>query len=91
MLNMTFPAFAFGTILSLMIGSLFHVWRGGDFKHLLLYLIFGLIGFWGGHLAGILLNWTFFMLGLLHLGTALAGCVLFVLFAYWLGKTDFDQ
>jgi hypothetical protein len=57
-------------------GSAFHLWRGGGAGRLLLYIILAWIGFWGGHLLGNALGWTFFSLGPLRLGTATLGAAL---------------
>ena len=49
---MTIPAVLFGIFLSTLYGALFHFWRGGDTKRLILYIALSWVGFWLGHFIG---------------------------------------
>ena len=82
---MTFPAFVFGSFFALLLGSLFHLILGGDFKKLILYLITSWIGFWIGDIAGKQLGMRFIQIGLINLGFAIIGSVVFLAIIYWLG------
>ena len=48
-----------GSIIAILVGAVFHLWRGGKAGRLLLYLILSIVGFWAGHFAATLLNWNF--------------------------------
>jgi len=82
---MTFPAFVFGSICALLIGSLFHLLLGGNFKHLVLYLIVSWVGFWIGNYAGEQLSFQLFEVGLIDLGVASIGSLVLLGIVYWLG------
>lgn len=82
---MTFPAFVFGSFVALLLGSLFHLILGGDFKKLILYLITGWVGFWIGDFAGKQLGMWFIKIGLINLGFAIIGSTVLLAIVYWLG------
>jgi uncharacterized membrane protein YeaQ/YmgE (transglycosylase-associated protein family) len=88
---MTYPAILFGIIISTLYGSAFHFWRGGGIGRLVLYLIFGWIGFWLGHGLGSYFEFTFDMLGPIHLGSATVGSLVLLLFGYWLSLVEIEK
>ncbi|MBI4928122.1 MAG: hypothetical protein HY835_10175 [Anaerolineae bacterium] len=51
---------------------------------LLIYLILAWVGFWGGHILGGQIGWTFFRIGSLNFGMALLGTMLVLGLGYWL-------
>jgi uncharacterized membrane protein YeaQ/YmgE (transglycosylase-associated protein family) len=77
-----------GIIFALLFGALFHVWRGGGPMKLVLFLIFSLIGFWGGHWLAGLLSITIFSYGPLHLGPATLGSLLVLFIGHWLSDVE---
>jgi len=81
---MTLPAFLFGFLVSTVLGAVFHLCKYGGFGRLLLYLVFGWVGFWIGHLVGNYLGWTFLSVGPLRLGMALLGSAVTLYAGYWL-------
>lgn len=81
---MTLPAFLFGFLISSLLGSLFHLWRGGSLGRLLLYLVLAWAGFWAGHFLAEMSKWTFGSVGPLHMFFAIIGCLFFLLIGYWL-------
>ncbi|MBC8332507.1 MAG: hypothetical protein H8E28_11045 [Anaerolineae bacterium] len=85
---MTLPSLLIGILISSLIGSLFHLWRGGGAGRLLLYLLLAWIGFWGGHSVGAIQNWNFLSLGPLRLGMAAVGSLVTLSFGYWLSLSD---
>lgn len=87
---MTFPAFVFGSFLALLFGSFFHLILGGDFKKLILYLITSWVGFWVGDFAGNELGILFFQIGLINLGFAVIGSLIFLAIIYWLGMDTIE-
>jgi hypothetical protein len=80
---MTIPAILFGILVSTFIGAAFHLWRGGNIGRLLLYILLAWAGFWGGHLLGSALSWTFLGVGPLAFGMALLGSFVVLGFGYW--------
>jgi hypothetical protein len=81
---MTLPAFLFGLLLATLIAAIFHLVRGGNLGNLIVYIIFGWIGFWLGHLLGESVGWKFLRLGPINLGVAILGCLFFLILGYWL-------
>ena len=88
---MTFPAMVLGIVISSLIGVGFHLVLGGNLGRLFLYLVFSWVGFWGGHILGDVLGWTFFSVGPLRLGMAILGCLLFLGAGYWLSLVQPDE
>ena len=81
---MTIPAVFFGILVSTFIGAAFHLWKDGGVGRLVLYVLLSWVGFWAGHVAGLILNWPFFSVGPLYFGMALLGCILVLGVGYWL-------
>jgi uncharacterized membrane protein YeaQ/YmgE (transglycosylase-associated protein family) len=77
-----------GSVISILLGSIFHLWRGGKAGRLLLYIIFSLAGFWIGHILASSLNWNFDKLGQLHLAFGTLGSLIFLFGGYWLSLID---
>ena len=90
-LAMTLPTFLFGLLLSTLYGAAFHLWKGGGFGRLILYLFLGWIGFWAGHLIAGQLDWTFDSLGQLHFGTATACSLLILSAGHWLSLVQVER
>jgi hypothetical protein len=88
---MTYPAILFGILISTLYGTVFHLWRGGGLGRLLLYVIFGWIGFWIGHGLASYFGLTIGMAGPLHLGPASVGSLIFLLVGYWLSLVEIDK
>lgn len=78
------PTLLLGLIISILYGSLFHLWRGGGPGRLLYFLILSVLGFWIGHLLANYFSLSFDSLGQIHLGSASVGSLLFLLGGYWL-------
>jgi len=88
---MTLPSLAIGVVIALLIGSLFHLWLDGGGGRLILYLVLSLVGFFAGHIAGSLLNWSFLPLGPLDLGMALVGSLLLLGLGHWLSLIEIQR
>jgi len=85
---MTLASFGFGLVIATLAGGLFHLWRGGSLKDLLLYLILSWIGFWIGQALGANLGWRFGKFGQLYLLFAVLGSVFFLVTGYWLSLSS---
>lgn len=81
---MTLPNLLLGVMVAAMIGSLFHLWRGGSLGRLLLYLLLSTAGFFIGHFVGTRLGITFLQVGRLHVGAAVIGSLVVLGVGYWL-------
>lgn len=88
---MTLPAFFFGFLVSTLLGAIFHLWKDGGFGRLLLYMIFGWVGFWAGHFIGNSLGWVFFSIGPLRLGMALIVGIATLLIGHWLSLISREE
>ena len=87
---MSIPTLLLGLVLSTLYGSLFHLWRGGNAGRILYYLVLAWVGFWLGHIIGILLNVSFDMIGQLHFVFATLGCMIFLGIGYWLSLVQVE-
>ncbi len=85
---MTLPAFLFFSLLGLLYGTLFHLWRGGGAGRLLLYTLLSWSGFWVGHAAGAYLGWHFWRVGPVNLGTATLFSLVFLALGHWLSEEE---
>ena len=65
---MPYPTIAFGILLSLACGGLYHFFRGGTSNKLALYLVLSLAGFWLGDALAWYMDWSFVQVGLLNAG-----------------------
>lgn len=83
---MSLPAFLFGSMIAVLFGAGFHLWKGGNLGRLLIYLLFGWLGFWAGHLLASLSGWQLLTFGPVHYGLALPASVAFLFLALWLGN-----
>ena len=73
-----------GLIISILLGALFHLWRGGKAGRILLYLILSIVGLWIGHFLAEGLNLDFDKLGQLHLLFGSLGSLIFLFLGHWL-------
>lgn len=83
---MTLPMIALGFLASTLMGAAFHLWKGGGFGRLVLYLMLGWVGFWAGHLLGNRFELTFGSVGPLRLGMAILVGILTLLVGHWLSQ-----
>jgi len=86
--TMTLPSILFGLLIALLIGSLFHLLRGGGLGKLVLYLILSVTGFAAGHFLGEWCGWIFFQIGPLDVGMAIVGSLVFLGVGDWLSRIE---
>jgi hypothetical protein len=75
------PTVTFGFILATLIGALFHLVVGGDFRRLALYLLCSWAGFGLGHVAGTLFQIETFNIGTLRAFPAIMGSLIALIVA----------
>ncbi|NMC46485.1 MAG: hypothetical protein GYA52_06585 [Chloroflexi bacterium] len=83
---MTLPAFLFGSLISIFIGSLFHLIAGGNFRKFVLFIFFAWFGFWLGYYLSNRIAFNIWQLGLFDMGFCVLGSILTLLFIYWIDK-----
>lgn len=88
---MTLPALFFGIILSTAYGAIFHLWKNGSLKKLLLFVILSWLGFWIGHVTGALLGWNFAATGPVNTGMATLGSAIFLFGGEWLSRVEITK
>jgi hypothetical protein len=88
---MTLPSLVFGLVISLLIGSLFHLWLGGSPGRLMFYLTLSVAGFAAGQWLANLQNWVLIPIGPLDLGLAIPGSFVFLGFGYWLSRVEIHR
>jgi hypothetical protein len=88
---MTIPSLLLGFIIATLLGTLFHLWRGGGAGRLLLYLLLSWGGFLTGHLVASFFELTFDKLGPLHIGSASFGSILLLFFGNWLSLVEIER
>ncbi|MBI9047789.1 MAG: hypothetical protein JEZ00_00100 [Anaerolineaceae bacterium] len=81
---MTLPTILFGFISAILVGSGFHLWRGGSFGKLILYLIVSIVGFWLSQLIAMLLQLKFLSIGALEFGINIVGSIGLLFLTYLL-------
>ncbi len=88
---MTLPAFIFGIFVAILMGGIFHFWRGGNLGRLLLYIILSIVGFWIGHIVAAVFGWSLVDVGPLHLGMGVFGSLVTLGFGYWLSLIQVEK
>lgn len=81
---MTIPSLLFALLIALALGALCHLIRGGDWSHLLAYLVMSTLGFAAGHFIALWRGWVLFQVGPLNLGAEIAGALVFLALTDWL-------
>ena len=85
---MSIPALILGFVIASLYGALYHLMRDGGIWRLMFYLVLAWAGFTTGHFVGAWLGWEFFPLGLLNLGTATLGSLVFLGAGDWLSHIE---
>ena len=88
---MTLPALIFGFLLASLYGAIFHLFLGGGFGRLILFLFLCWIGFLAGQILASYLGWDFDLLGSLHLVVASVASFLFLAIGYWLSLIEVER
>jgi len=83
---MTIPSLIFAFLIASLLGFLYHLIRGGGLGRILLFLIFGWLGFAVGHLVGIWQGWVLIPVGELNLGMSILGSLIFLVGGDWISR-----
>lgn len=85
---MTTQAWLFAFALATLYGAAFHLWRGGNARRLLLYLLAGWLGFALGQGLGVLLTLDTLKIGQVHVFPATFGSGIALWAASLLARTE---
>lgn len=85
---MTTPGYLLGFMLASLIGVIFHLLRGGHIGRLFLFLVLSWAGFWAGHFIGNYLGFGLGRIGVLNVGVAVLGNLIFLFVGSWLIKFE---
>lgn len=88
---MNIPILLFGIVLSTLYGALYHFWKGGSIKRLVLLIGLSWAGFWVGHIIGGLTNLSFGGIGSLKTGMATIGSLIFLVVGDWLSLVEVQR
>lgn len=88
---MTLPSLLFALLIAFLIGSLYHLIRGGGFWRLLLNLGLSVLGFAAGHLVGLWQGWIFLPIGSLNVGVSSLGSLIILAIGDWLSRMEPKQ
>jgi hypothetical protein len=86
--SMTVPTLFYNFLLASLLGSAFHLWKGGGGGRLLFLLILSWIGFYLGHLAGTYWNIQILMIGPVQSGFGALGSILLLILGNWFTQLD---
>ncbi len=86
-----FPGIALSILFALLIGFIFHFWKGGGIFRLLFILGLSMLGFGMGQWLGLALNSNFLRVGWVYLGFGILGSTLFSFLAIWLSNIRLDK
>ena len=73
---MTIPSLIFAFLIASLYGALYHLIRGGGPGRIIMYLLFGWLGFALGHFVGIWQEWLLLPVGQLNLGMSTLGSLI---------------
>lgn len=83
---MTLVAVFFGCLIAIIPACLVLFVFGGNFKKLIVLVIFSWVGFWLGHLLALWRGWNFITMGPIKFGTAIIFSILFSILGSWLNN-----
>ena len=88
---MNVPILLLGFVLATLYGALFHFWKGGSIKRLMIILGLSWVGFWVGQIIGGLTNISFAAVGVLNTGMATIGSIIFLFVGNWLSLVEVQR
>lgn len=85
------PGIIISLLFALLIGFIFHFWKGGGILRLFFILLFSIIGFGIGQWVGFSFDSNFLKIGWVFLGLGILGSILFSFTAIWLTNIRFEK
>ncbi len=86
-----FPGIALSLLFALLIGFIFHFWKGGGIFRLFFILGLSMLGFGIGQWVGFSMKSNFLRVGWVYLGFGILGSTLFSFLAIWLSNIRLDK
>lgn len=83
---MTIQSVLLGVSVPILLGAVFHLWRGGPGWRLGLYILLSMLGFWLAHWAAQSRGWTFLNVGALQMGAGLIGSLVVMGLGFFLSN-----
>jgi len=81
---MNVQAILLGLIIPTLLASLYHLWKGGPFWNLIIYILSAEAGFWSAHAVATILGVSTGMVGSLQVLSGIIGGVVFLFLGRWL-------
>lgn len=85
------PGITIILLFALLIGFIFHFWKGGGILRLVFILIFSVVGFGIGQWVGFSLDSNILKIGWVYLGFGGLGSIVFSLLAIWLTNIRLEK
>jgi hypothetical protein len=85
------PGITISLLFALLIGFIFHFWKGGGILRLFFILVFSVIGFGIGQWVGVSMDSNFLKIGWVFLGFGVLGSILFSFIAIWLTNIRLEK
>ncbi|HNB88685.1 MAG TPA: hypothetical protein PLD33_18655, partial [Anaerolineales bacterium] len=88
---MTLPTILFALVVALLLGAMYHFFRGGGGWRLMLFFGLSILGFALGQLLAMWQGWRILMFGSLDLGMGGVGSLLMLVTGEWLSRIDVKE
>lgn len=81
---MSLPAILLGALIAALVGTIYHLWRGGVLVRIIFFLVLALIGFFAANFLVALKGWRLWQVGQLDVGFGVLGALLILGLGDWL-------
>lgn len=85
------PGIALSLLFAMLIGFIFHFWKGGGLLRLITIEILSILGFALGHWIGFSQNINFLKVGMIYLGFGIIGSIIFSVIALWITNIRLEK
>ena len=85
------PGIALSLLFAMLIGFIFHFWKGGGLLRLITIEILSILGFALGHWIGSSQNIIFLKVGMIYLGFGIIGSIIFSIIALWITNISLEK
>lgn len=85
------PGIALSLLFAMLIGFIFHFWKGGGLLRLITIEIISIFGFALGHWIGFSQNINFLKVGMIYLGFGIIGSIIFSVIALWITNIRLEK
>lgn len=85
------PGIALSLLFAMLIGFIFHFWKGGGLLRLITIEVLSILGFALGHWIGLSQNINFLKVGTVYLGFGIIGSIIFSVIALWITNIRLEK